>query len=158
MPDDAFLALSDEITMIGERVYVKATASLEMESGKVQTVAYAREDLTKKGMDVAQVTGAASSYARKYALCGLFAIDDGVDADSDESPKEPEKPKVQEDPKVKALQFTDKIVAQVHEANGLQELIKIQEDNAKGLERLKEAYPESYEFIQERIKGKVNDQ
>ena len=78
--------VSDEIVMIGERYYVKATASLfDFESeGVVRVTASAREMISKKGIDDAQLTGATSSYARKYALCGLFALDDEKDADSDE--------------------------------------------------------------------------
>ena len=78
------LTLSDEIVQIGERYYVKATAQVKNDSGSEETVAYAREEETKKGMDGAQVTGTASSYARKYALNGLFCIDDTKDPDTDE--------------------------------------------------------------------------
>ena len=77
------LTLSDEIILVGNRIYVKATATLRTESGKeFNTTAFAREDDTKKGMDGAQVTGSASSYARKYALNGLFSIDDTKDPDA----------------------------------------------------------------------------
>lgn len=79
------LTISDEMVQVGERVYVKATATLrDAESGEVieQTTAYARESETKKGMDEAQITWASSSYARKYALNGLFCIDDVKDADA----------------------------------------------------------------------------
>lgn len=78
------LMLSDEIVLIGDRYYIKATATLiDAENGeKISNVAYAREELEKKGMDVAQITGATSSYARKYALNGLFCLDDVKDPDS----------------------------------------------------------------------------
>lgn len=77
------LTISDDIVVVGERIYVKATAMLTNEKGETrQTTAFAREPQTKKGMDDSQVTGASSSYARKYALNGLFAIDDTKDADS----------------------------------------------------------------------------
>ena len=84
--------VSDEIVMIGDRYYVKATASLfDFESdGVVQVTASAREMISKKGIDDAQLTGATSSYARKYALCGLFALDDEKDADSDEGEQKAE--------------------------------------------------------------------
>lgn len=83
------LTLSDEVLPIGSRIYVCATASLRNAAGEVLDVkAYAREEETKKGMDAAQVTGAASSYARKYALNGLFAIDDAKDPDTDEYQKQ----------------------------------------------------------------------
>nr|DAF85089.1 MAG TPA: ERF superfamily protein [Siphoviridae sp. ctxdc10] len=85
------LNLSDEIVCIGDRYYVKSTAKIVNESGESEAAtAYAREDQNKKGMDGAQITGAASSYARKYALNGLFCIDDTKDADTDERRKENE--------------------------------------------------------------------
>jgi hypothetical protein len=80
------LTISDEIVQIGTRFYVKATSKVtETETGEsFENVAYAREDDSKKGMDSCQLTGACSSYARKYSLCGLFAIDDTKDADTNE--------------------------------------------------------------------------
>jgi DNA-directed RNA polymerase subunit RPC12/RpoP len=80
------LNLSDKPVMIGERYYIEATATLfDTESNaKFVSTAYARESLEKKGMDESQITGTASSYARKYALNGLFNIDDTKDADSSE--------------------------------------------------------------------------
>lgn len=90
------LTLSDDIVVIGDRIYVKATATLSLKYPTVETTksiinspdvsttttAYAREEETKKGMDGSQITGAASSYARKYALNGLFLIDDAKDSDA----------------------------------------------------------------------------
>lgn len=77
--------IDDDIVLIGERYYVKATAIVTNDEGESITAsALAREAEDKKGMDSAQVTGATSSYARKYALNGLFAIDDSKDADTDE--------------------------------------------------------------------------
>ena len=80
----AVLLLSDELIQIGERYYIKAVATFaDTESPELITVtASAREELTRKGMDSSQITGATSSYARKYALSGLFAIDDTRDADT----------------------------------------------------------------------------
>ena len=76
------LNLSDEITLIGDRYYLKAKASVSDGESVVEIFGYAREALNKKGMDESQITGTASSYARKYALNGLFAIDDTKDADA----------------------------------------------------------------------------
>lgn len=77
------LTLTDDILLIGERFYVKATAEIRNETGESHvTTAFAREEETKKGMDAAQITGSASSYARKYALNGLFCIDDNKDPDA----------------------------------------------------------------------------
>ena len=81
-----FLTMSDDIVQIGDRYYVKSTVKVvDVVTGEsVQTSALAREAAQKKGMDESQVTGTASSYARKYALNGLFAIDDTKDADTDQ--------------------------------------------------------------------------
>lgn len=80
----AILLLNDTVEQVGERIYIKATATLvDTEKGdKIEVSAYAREDETKKGMDLSQVTGSTSSYARKYALNGLFCIDDTKDSDA----------------------------------------------------------------------------
>lgn len=84
------LAVSDDIVLVGDRVYVKATAILsDAETGEsVSATAFAREAQTKKGMDESQITGSASSYARKYATSGLFLLDDNKDADTDEYSKQ----------------------------------------------------------------------
>ena len=81
---EAIVNVSDEVKLIGNRFYVEATAMfLDCETGdSIVAKAYAREDESKKGMDLAQVTGSVSSYARKYALNGLFAIDDNKDSDA----------------------------------------------------------------------------
>jgi hypothetical protein len=82
---DCMLFLSDEIVAVGNRIYVKATATITNAEGvQVQNTAFAREEEEKKGMDGSQITGTASSYARKYALNGLFLIDDTKDADTNE--------------------------------------------------------------------------
>lgn len=78
------LSVTDRMEVVGDRIYVRAEAHLNNceDTGEITTVAYAREEESKKGMDSSQVTGAASSYARKYALNGLFCIDDNKDSDS----------------------------------------------------------------------------
>lgn len=73
--------LSDEVVVIGDRYYIKATAKVTDGNDEIATTAFARESKDKKGMDESQITGSASSYARKYALNGLFCIDDTKDAD-----------------------------------------------------------------------------
>lgn len=84
------ITLSDSIELIGDRYYVKATATFyDCETlGQISNTAYARESDDKKGMDASQITGTASSYARKYALNGLLLIDDTKDADTDENRNE----------------------------------------------------------------------
>ena len=80
--EDMILTLTDEIVLIGDRYYVKATVVLSRDpNSNIFVSAYARESLVKKGMDESQITGAASSYARKYALNGMFCIDDTKDSD-----------------------------------------------------------------------------
>lgn len=77
------LIITDDVVLIGNRIYVKATATIKNEKGECETTnGWAREEETKKGMDGSQITGASSSYARKYALNGLFAIDDNTDSDT----------------------------------------------------------------------------
>ena len=89
------LTCTDELQLIGDRYYIKATATItNSEDGvSVSTTAYAREEEEKKGMDGSQVTGASSSYARKYALNGLLCIDDTADSDTtNQGPVETPKP------------------------------------------------------------------
>ena len=77
------LIITDDIVLVGNRIYVKATATIKNEKGESETsTGWAREEETKKGMDGSQITGASSSYARKYALNGLLAIDDNQDSDT----------------------------------------------------------------------------
>ena len=86
---DLALLIDDEIVQIGERYYVKATAKITDGREIVSATAYAREPDTKKGMDKSQITGATSSYARKYALNALLCIDDTKDADTMDNSKKP---------------------------------------------------------------------
>ena len=78
------LTLTDEPILVGDWHYIKATATLTDGDDTLKVTAYARESLNKKGMDDSQITGTASSYARKYALNGMYLIDDTKDADTDE--------------------------------------------------------------------------
>ena len=103
------LTVSDEMVIIGDRYYIKAIARLALSADDfVESSAYAREPLDKKGMDESQITGATSSYARKYALNGLFAIDDTKDADAtnehDKTPApKPQKPELSIDERCNAF-------------------------------------------------------
>lgn len=78
------LTIMDEPVLVGDRHYIKATATITDGTDTIVVTAFARESLTKKGMDESQITGTASSYARKYALNGLYLIDDTKDADTNE--------------------------------------------------------------------------
>ena len=92
---DATLTISDSIELIADRVYVKATATFKAGEEVESVTAYAREPSNKKGMDEPQITGTASSYARKYALNGLFLIDDTKDPDTNEYAEQQNKAKKQ---------------------------------------------------------------
>ena len=115
------LTLCDEVVNVGTANYVKATATLYGEGEHFGVTAYAREAETKKGMDEAQITGAASSYARKYALNGLFAIDDTKDADTQDNTQHVPNQDPLEDVKQKARNlmsqhgFTGKVALEMTE-------------------------------------------
>ena len=117
------LLLSDSLVYIGDRYYIKATATLVNAEGKsVSTEAYAREEETKKGMDASQITGASSSYARKYALNGLLCIDDNKDSDTtntgDNAPAAPAKASKEDNAEV------EKAIAEINAAKSKDELVK----------------------------------
>ena len=83
------VTVEDDVVMVGDRIYIKATATVTDGENKLSNSAFARESLAKKGMDDSQITGTASSYARKYALNGLFLIDDTADIDSMDNSDQP---------------------------------------------------------------------
>lgn len=103
------LTLSDEVVEVGGRVYIKATATLSNGTNTYQSTSFAREEETKKGMDAAQITGSSSSYARKYALNGLFAIDDTKDSDATNKHEIEEVPTEAEKQLLRKLVFTSKL-------------------------------------------------
>lgn len=112
------LTIVDDIVQVGDRFYIKATATIKNEKGETEcTSAFAREPLSKKGQDDSQVTGAASSYARKYALDGLFCIDDTKDADALNVNKEYTQPA--SDPNL------DMVIANIKVASSIEELSRI---------------------------------
>lgn len=108
------LTLSDKPIQVGERYYIEATAKLQTPDNIFEVTASAREEKEKKGMDGSQITGTASSYARKYALNGLFNIDDTKDADTDEYHKQvssdKNKPQKKEQPKISKSDLADIVV------------------------------------------------
>ena len=97
--NNCHLTITDEIILIGDRYYVRATAEITNGTDKVTASAMAREEESKKGMDSAQLTGATSSYARKYALNGLFCIDDTKDSDYNNQGDKSDKAEKTEAPK-----------------------------------------------------------
>jgi len=109
------IVISDSIEMVGDRIYIKATAKfVECETGDaVECTALAREDLSKAGMALPQVTGSSSSYARKYALNGLLLVDDSKDADTMDNSKEeaPQQKQYEDDPNKEWLDDITQLVA-----------------------------------------------
>lgn len=128
------VTLSDEVVQVGERFYIRATASImDCESGeRVSNTAFAREDADKKGMDGSQITGTASSYARKYALNGLFLIDDTKDADTDAYHEQTSGEKPKEEPKIAAAK------AKANEVKRM--LVKIMGDKTAAAQLWNEKY------------------
>lgn len=113
------LTITDEIKEVGGRIYVVATATVSDGTDELKVSAFAREPENKKGMDDSQVTGATSSYARKYALNGLYAIDDNKDADTDEHKQQqenvPKKQQAQKQQAQKQQQAKEPTEQELHE-------------------------------------------
>lgn len=161
---DTTLMMWDEIESIGDRVYVKSNARLtccESADEYVVVSAYARESATKKGMDESQMTGAASSYARKYALNGLFAIDDTKDADAtnqhgktDNTGKSQKTPKI--DPK-QSKEFFDTLTSRFRKCASVEELDSVKGDigamYAKMTDEHKEAIQNEYSICKSVLEG-----
>lgn len=125
------LTITDEIKEVGGRIYVVATATVSDGTDELKVSAFAREPENKKGMDDSQITGATSSYARKYALNGLYAIDDNKDADTDEHKQQQENaPKKQQGQKQQAQK------QQQAKGPTEQELHEIVEKYARNIEAL----------------------
>ncbi|MCX9424200.1 ERF family protein [Escherichia coli] len=121
--DGLTLTLDDEIVLIGNRYYVKATAKISDGEDEIAVTAYAREEEQQKGMVSAQLTGATSSYARKYALNGLFCIDDAKDPDTDayakqtnQQPRQQKAPPKQQPQQPKAPPNPDEVLARFCDA------------------------------------------
>ena len=124
---EATVVLSDELVQIGERYYVKATAALwsTTDTDVVTATGWAREAEIKKGMDDSQITGTASSYARKYALNALLLIDDTKDADTDEYQKETHPEKITADQKKVILALADQAKVDLGKVLGGEDLNKM---------------------------------
>ena len=127
------LRLEDELVYIGERYYIKAKAVLSDGKDEIVNIAYAREEETKKGMDGSQITGASSSYARKYALNGLFLLDDVKDSDAtNEGEKKQSKKEVKFEP------ITQDQIKLVHTLIGDSEELHTKIINHYGVDSIKE--------------------
>lgn len=117
----AVITITDELVNIGDRYYIKSTVTLSDLEDEISTTSYAREEETKKGMDASQITGSASSYARKYALNGLFAIDDTKDSDAtNDHEKPPQKPT---DPKIDEIKLNT-LIAMLYKLDDVEEYTK----------------------------------
>lgn len=117
------ILITDDIVQIGERYYVRATATIyDSEGSFISNSALAREELKRTGMDASQITGATSSYARKYALNGLLAIDDTKDADATNKGQDEPKPTTKSQ---QPIAFTDEIKGALAKAQSVQELVEI---------------------------------
>lgn len=114
---NATMYITDEVVEVGSRIYVKATVTLSDGKETITASAYAREPEILKGMSESQITGATSSYARKYALNGLFAIDDTKDNDTNELREEREERVAYEEKQAKKSKFTDEQMAQMKKWN-----------------------------------------
>ena len=137
LPEGISLYLQDEIVLIGERYYIKATATFTDGKDTISSTSFAREEENKKGMDGSQITGAASSYARKYALNALLLIDDNKDADATNqhdkaAPKKPEAKPVYSKPEPVKEQpaKNEKVLEQVSEELFMRAIVKYQEAGA----------------------------
>jgi len=142
-PQGLALVITDDIIEVGGRIYVKATATI----GEYSATGWAREEETKKGMDVSQITGSASSYARKYALNGLLAIDDTKDADATNDHKE--EVKYEKEPAL------DKAIMDVRAINGLDGLtlfITAQPDSIKKNASFQTACKERQKVLKSNLK------
>jgi len=145
---ELYLSISDTIELIGTRFYVKATVTIETEEGEEHSVsAYAREEDSKKGFDSSQITGASSSYARKYALSGIFAIDDNRDSDATNDHKEdkPEAPKstpqqAQTNPPKQEVKPKEKALIVVNNDKYQAALGYLEKNGLKSWEKVKESY------------------
>ena len=154
--ENVSLVLSDEIVEVGGRIYVKAVARLfdNESTEEIYTTAFARESVEKKGMDDSQITGMASSYARKYALNGLFLLDDTKDADSDEYKKETD---AKEEMKSHEKE-TEQIASQTINSIKVKALIKRCEDEGVSQKKVQAMYRvNSFEELTEKQYANIHE-
>lgn len=157
IPTGYTLTLSDEIVNVGTANYIKAVVTLANDKDAISATGWAREAVTKKGMDDSQITGATSSYARKYALNGLLCIDDNKDADTDEYRRQAEEVK-QKEKEAKATEFVDDYLKKVDAVTTKDELMELQIKNEKALSRIKADYPHLEKHVIKVTKEKKFDE
>jgi len=139
--------IDDEIVQVGDRFYIKATVTVTDGTDTIASSAFARESLNKKGMDDAQITGTTSSYARKYALNGMYNIDDSKDADTNEYRNQAASKAKQEVKKVVTNFCPDEVLRQGTEAMIGGNFESVQKEFGKYWKSLK-----SFETQQEKLK------
>lgn len=159
LPDETTITLSDEVQIFGGHLYIKAMARLSIGSEFIEAAGWAREALDKKGMDAAQMTGTASSYARKYALNGLFAIDDTKDSDTDEHQntiKKPvEKSLTSADKEKLATDFVNGYLDTLAMIKSIESLEQLQKDNLEKLQKVQKGYPKLAITLAEKTTDKM---
>lgn len=131
---ELLMTISDSIEIIGNRIYVKTTIVITDGNTEIRTSAFAREPETRKGMDDSQITGASSSYARKYALNGMFCIDDNKDSDTPEKTEKKNKPELKPDNKdkwTKAVKYLNENIDKLDTIKSNYELSQINEKKLK---------------------------
>lgn len=153
LPEGVIIVLSDEIKEVAGSAYVYATATISGETGAISCSAGAREDKERKKMQPEQLTGSSSSYARKYALMGLLAIDDTKDADATEEDVKPAKPKATKpeltlEEKRKAAKVTaDEIISEYKKCTNLGMLADVQQKYSSKLQRLSNGYEDLFKDV-----------
>lgn len=153
LADGYVLLMDDEVINIGNANYIKATVGISDGKDIIKAVGWAREAVTKKGMDDSQITGATSSYARKYALNGLFAIDDTKDSDSNERKVEQDaaakKAEVDKQAEIdkKSNDFVDKYTKGLFDLKSRDELIEYQTANSDKLQYIAKHYTKLHDLI-----------
>ena len=158
LPDGTVLLLSDDMVNIGEFNYIKASVTIKNDTDFITSTGWARESVTKKGMDDSQITGAASSYARKYALNGLFAIDDTKDSDTNENKKEAEaaakevEAEKQAEVDKKAHTFVDEYTKGLLDIEVRDALMSYQTVNNVKLKYIAKNYPKLHDLIEKTTK------
>jgi len=128
---DLLLTITDEMIMLGNRFYVKATVVISDDEKEIASSGFAREPENKKGMDESQISGTASSYARKYALNALFLIDDTKDADTDEHHKVTTKSEPKPFDRNVAIKYIDNLMVELNYSDEKAVAIQAKYTNAK---------------------------
>lgn len=154
--NNSILKLTDDIVQVGDRIYVKATAIIKYEGGQESVSAFAREPLSQKGMSDCQITGSASSYARKYALNGLFAIDDTEDDDTRDNTVNNNKPSPK--PKIEVI-TQEQVLTLVKLIAEAKTTMKALLDNLNwGISKLEQIQVASYDNVVKVLEDKIKRQ